>query len=157
MRRIINKNGFTIIELVIVMALFGAILAIALPRLTSISRWQLEGAAGKMAGDLRLARSEAIFSGKVCRVTFFIYSGLYRLTLAENNQMIQLPEEIFFQGQTTFATDDSDNPFVYFTALGRPSRGGTVILESRNGDKRYIIVTPVTGRVRISKDPPSHW
>lgn len=157
MRRIKNKNGFTFIELVIVLTLLGVLLAIAVPRLHPVSRWQLEGAAGEMAGNLRLARSEAVFSGKICRVTFFIYAGAYRLTLAENNQMIQLPEEIFFQGQTTFAKDASNNPFIYFNALGRPSGGGTVILESRDGDKRYIIVTPVTGRVRVSKEEPQHW
>ena len=74
MRRIKNKNGFTFIELVIVLTLLGVLLAIAVPRLHPVSRWQLEGAAGEMAGNLRLARSEAFFPENL-QVTFLSMQG----------------------------------------------------------------------------------
>jgi len=151
-----NRKGFTFLELVIVLALFGVVLAIALPRLPSLSRRQLETAARKMAGDLRLTRSEAISSGEICKVKFFVYLDCYQLILTEKNQLVQLPEGVSFYGDTTF-NKDPFNPFVHFNALGRPSGGGTAILQSQDGDERYIIVTPVTGRVRIAKEPPQHW
>ncbi len=151
-----NRKGFTFLELVIVLALFGVILAIALPRLPSLSRRQLETAARKMAGDLRLTRSEAISSGEICKVKFFVYGDCYLLILTEKNQSVHLPEGIHFSGLTTFLTENGV-PFVHFNALGRPSGGGTAILQSQDGDERYIIVTPVTGRVRIANEPPQHW
>lgn len=151
-----NRNGFTIIELFITLALLGILLVIVLPRLPVRASWQLEGAARKLAVDLRLTRNESVSSGKICQVKFFVYTELYQLTLADEKRLVKLPEGIAFQGMTTFEKDPV-NPYVSFNALGRPSRGGTVILRSDQGDKRYIIVTPVTGRVRVSKTPPENW
>lgn len=151
-----SHRGFTLIELFITVTMLGLLLAVALPRLSALSSWQLESAARKMAVDLRLTRNEAVSSGKVCQVKFFVYGQLYQLHLAGENRMVNLPEGISFQGSTTFDKDPL-NPYVLFNALGRPNRGGTVILKSANGDKRYIIVTPVTGRVRVSREPPQNW
>lgn len=148
-----NSKGFTLLELSITLVLLGLLLAIALPRFPALSNYRLEGAARKMAVDLRLVKNEAITSGKACQVKFFVYEQFYRLYLADKNQTVKLPEGITFQGNTSFPKDPH-NPYILFNALGHPSMGGTVILESAKGDRRYIIVTPVTGRIRVSKEAP---
>jgi len=66
-----NRKGFTIIELFVTLALLGILLAIALPRISVPAGWKLEGAARKLAVDLRLARNESVTSGKICQVKFF--------------------------------------------------------------------------------------
>jgi hypothetical protein len=38
--------------------------------------------------------------------------------------------------------------------VGTPDRGGTIALKSRSNKFLYVIITPVTGYVRISEEPP---
>ncbi|HHU76749.1 MAG TPA: prepilin-type N-terminal cleavage/methylation domain-containing protein [Firmicutes bacterium] len=152
-----NRKGFTFIELVITLALLGLLLAIALPCLPALSNYRLEGAARKMAADLRLIKNEAISSGKACQIKFFVYDQSYYLYLADRNQIVRLPEGISFIGDTNFNKDSLNRPYVLFNVLGRPNMGGTVILGSRDGGRRYIILTPVTGRVRVSREQPKNW
>lgn len=122
--------------------------------MASFSSWNLKIAARKLAEDLRLARQEAIISGEASRVYFFVYSKSYLVRLGEDSLYIELPKGVNYRGTTTFP---GTPPQVHFNSLGRPSSGGTVILKSSRGDKLYVIMTPVTGRVRISKEPPESW
>lgn len=45
---------------------------------------------------------------------------------------------------------------LHFTNLGIPSSGGTIIL-GKGKLRKYIIVTPATGRIWISDSPPQNW
>ena len=147
-------RGFTLIEIVAVLAVMALLAAVTWPRVAALSGWKLETAAENLAGDLRLIRQEAITSGKACKISFFVENDNYQVKLADRSYLVFLPEGVSFEGTTTF----QGNPrFVHYTFLGRPSGGGTAILKSDRGEKRYIIVKPVTGRIRISKIPPAHW
>jgi prepilin-type N-terminal cleavage/methylation domain-containing protein len=150
----LKRKGFTLIELLAVLAVTALLAAVIWPRVAVFSRWKLETAASSLASDLRLARQEAITTGKVCKTVFFVYTNRYQLRLPGEVRWIALPEGIYFEGSTTF---QGSPPYVHFNMLGRPSGGGTVILKSHKGDKLYVIVTPVTGRVRVSRMPPEHW
>ena len=149
-----NRKGYTLIELIIVTALISILTAVAIPRFPLLSGRQLTGAAWKIAGDVRLARSEAVITGQTCRITFYIDGGACLFTSEKETRLSELPEGITFPTSTTFAKDASGNPYIQFNPLGRPSGGGTVALQTESGEKRYVIVTPVTGRVRVSRDPP---
>ena len=149
-----GRKGYTLIELIIVTTLISILTAIAIPNFPLLSGRQLAGTAWKIAGDVRLARSEAVITGQTCRITFYVAEGNYRFASAKETRLSELPEGITFPTSTTFAKDSSGNPYIQFNPLGRPSGGGTVTLQSESGEKRYIIVTPVTGRVRVSRDPP---
>ncbi|NMB42034.1 MAG: prepilin-type N-terminal cleavage/methylation domain-containing protein [Firmicutes bacterium] len=149
-----DNKGFTLIEVMAVVAVSAILLMIIWPRAPLLSRWKLETAAQDLAGDLRLIRQAAITTGKSCEIAFFVYTNSYRRELPDKTSQIYLPEGIVYKGDTSFK---GDPPFVHFNLMGRPSSGGTVILKSPTGEKRYIIVTPVTGRIRISKTQPDHW
>jgi len=151
------SGGFTIIELLAVMAIFSLFTALLLPHLGLSARWELEAAAHNLMGDLRLLRQEAITSGEECLVKFFINTQRYQLLFPKDRQLlIYLPEGVYFEGSTTFG---GNPPTAAFNNLGHPCRsgGGTVILKSEKGDKIYVVVLPVTGRVRVSRDPPANW
>lgn len=151
-------RGFTIIELVAVLGILAIMVAIALPSSAAfLSRCNLEGAARGLAGDLRFIRQEAITSGISSSIYFYITDKRYQVRLMEKNERynVRLPEGIDFEGKTTFS---GDHPSVVFNKMGRPSgRGGTIVLKSSTGEMRFVIVLPVTGRIRISKDPPENW
>lgn len=147
-----SNSGFTLIELLAVMAIVALFAALLLPCVTVYTHWKLEAAARNLTSDLRLLRQEAITSGESCKIKFYINTQRYQLLLAENNQLlINLPEGVYFEGRTSFL---GNPPSMSFNNLGHPSRGGTVILKSKEGGKLYIIVLPATGRVRISKESP---
>ena len=148
------QRGFTLIELLAVLAIIALFAAVLWPRVPVHGRRKLETAARNLAGDLRLTRQAAITSGEFCRIEFFNYAQSYELRLPGKKHEVYLPEGIYFGGFPTF---QGDPPYVHFNMLGHPSGGGTVILKSREGDKLYVIVTPVTGRIKVSQEPPQHW
>lgn len=152
-RYLCSAAGYTLIELLAVLVLIGLLGALAVPRFTAQPHWQLEAASRRMAGDLRLLRQEAVHAGELCRVEFYIYADRYLLTLPDGPQRVDLPAGVSFDGTTTFS---GTPPVLQFNHLGRPGSGGTVILKAGE-DFRYIIVTPVTGRVRVSRSQPEHW
>ncbi|NLC12038.1 MAG: prepilin-type N-terminal cleavage/methylation domain-containing protein [Firmicutes bacterium] len=146
-----KQNGFTLIELLLVLALLSLLLKIAFPRLELFSRWRLEGAARLLASDLRYVQQEAVVSGQKCQIVFYTFDNSYRLEFPEEKKRIYLPQGVFFEGTTSFP---GDPPYVHFNNLGHPSSGGTIILRNDQQQQLYVIVAPVNGRVRISKEPP---
>ena len=66
-----NDNGFSLIELIIVMALVGIIMAIAIPGLyTNIPKWHVRGTARDLAAQLMVARLKAIQDNKLYAIKF---------------------------------------------------------------------------------------
>ncbi len=146
--------GFTILEVLIVLSLLTLVVSIAVLAWPSLESWSLQSAADELAVHLREARVDAIASGKHSEVVFYLYANCYALRFSTGTHCIELPAGINYFGTTTFP---GTPPSVYFNYKGRPSSGGTVTLESRSGGKYYIIMAPVTGRVRLSREPPEYW
>ncbi len=147
-------TGFVLVELIAVLALLSLLAALAVPRLNFLtSSWHLDTASRQLASELRLLRQEAVKSGNQCKAEFYIYLNRYTLTTPQGKRHVYLPDTVTFEGSTTFS---GLPPTLTFNSLGRPGSGGTVILKSGNA-KRYIIITPVTGRIRVSLEPPQNW
>lgn len=75
----LRKNrGFTIIEMVIVLLLFGMMTAIAVPRaFKTTPRQEVDRAANQLARDLDGARLRAMATKRIIRVTFDETRGFY--------------------------------------------------------------------------------
>lgn len=146
--------GFTIIELVLVIALIAVVSAVAVPRFASaVTRQQVDVAAERLVRDLQLARREAMLRGTTCVVRFstaadsYQLTGvpdpdhpaqLYRVNLARDPFCVDLHAVDFAGG-----TDLSFDPF------GRPSTGGTLILRDMGGSNDITItVDATTGEAR---------
>jgi len=139
-------------ELLMVFLLLAILTTIAIPVVRSLGQWPLRAASQEMAARIREARQTAMATGKVCFVVFFEFSGRYRLELPAGREWVALPDEVVFGG-INFPLFDN-RPTIYFRYTGAPNRGGHLVLRDGNGRRRFIIVTPVTGRVRISETPP---
>jgi len=152
-----EEHAFTLAELLCTLALIGILAAVAVP---AVQGWgqkhNLEIAARTMATEMRKAQQRAITLG--CgQIIEFYHTRRYRVTdgKTEETYIVELPEGVT-RKSVNFPSSDNIR-FLRFNYNSSPSSGGTVTLGSSSGDTLYVIVTPVTGRVRISESPPEHW
>ncbi|MGI6453317.1 MAG: GspH/FimT family pseudopilin [Syntrophomonadaceae bacterium] len=150
-----DEWGFTLIELIAVMALLAMALAVALPALDRA--WQhyaLKADAQSLATLIRYSRQEAISAGQSQSVLFYTNNNSYRILGQERHF---LNKGIRYVGNTTFSTRVIDVPACTFLPDGTPRAGGTVTLQNTYNVRHYVIVNPVAGRVRVSEAPPESW
>ncbi len=150
----IRKNqGYTLIELLCVLCLLTVVIGMAYPSfLRPLANVKLKADARQLAWVIRSSRQEAINTGVARSIKFY--------TLDENNQKYRvvggktycLAERIHFVGTTNFplAADQLRTCVCYPSGA---CSGGTAVL-SNGYEKLYVIVNPIAGRVRISRDPP---
>ncbi|MEW5785660.1 MAG: GspH/FimT family protein [Bacillota bacterium] len=150
--------AFSIIELLCVLAILALLAAIAAPALVNTGQGRnLEIAARKLALDMRRTQQAAITSGLTSYIEFRFYGSSYRVfdNAAGERFTVRLPEGVSFQIINFPIVSGTQN--LYFHRSGAPSQGGTVSMIDQQGAVLYIIVTPATGRVRISEQPPDSW
>ncbi len=154
----IKDQGFTLVELVCVVALLGLIALIAVPAVASVgSSRTLEIAARGLAMELRRAQQKAITTGSTQAIDLRIFSNDYRVRdlVSGEAYTVKLAEGVTYCS-TNFPVE-SGFPRISFYRSGAPSRGGTITLNGPRGKVSYIIITPATGRVRVSDQPPDNW
>ena len=143
-----QQRGYTLLELVVVIAVIGIIAAMALPK---ISDWQadqdLNAAARELAADIRLLQQLTVNSvGSGTPQMLFLPSG-YSTTVS--------PISINRTFPTTVVVESADQqPALTFSATdGSPTGGGrTIVLKRTNTNtniSRKVIIQTMTGRVRI--------
>lgn len=160
-----NQNGFTMIELVVTLAIFGIMLAIALPSFLSyLPTMRLKGAARDISSTLQSARMEAVSRNANCNVSFNINNKSY--TVSCINITTTLPTDISFGWGTDVNKDiggDSlpsdgvalNNDTCYFTSRGTVNSGSIYIRNTKN--QSYAIVISSGGRVDIRRWDGTTW
>ncbi len=139
-------------QILLVIAIMGIVASIALPRFDRVMQHQrLNSEARQLAGEMRLARQEAITTGISTQVEFYYFANFYQV---KNKPRHYLPTGISYKAKPSFVHPDSPRIYCNFAPSGVPSPGGTVCLSNLNQDLVYVIVNLPAGRVRISDSPP---
>lgn len=160
-----KEEGFTVVEILVVLALMGLVAAIAMPDLRGhYARYELRTAAFRVAADLRdleqLAASHRARGldpeTSSYNVRFYPSSNGYQLNQVGGwSRMVYLPPTVELVGTNIHEGDPLNEHRLMFSMRGTPDVGGTITLRSRRtGELLYVIIAPVTGRVRVSPSPP---
>lgn len=143
-------RGTSLLELMVVLALLGIITALIYPKIGATrEHFVLENTAWELAYNIRLAQGEALKSGKTTRVIFYPSVNMYSVRLPQGRELVNLPEGIFILAVNFPKTNGFET--LTFNFMGTPNQGGSVYFSNPKGDWFRVIVTPVTGRVRVVK------
>ncbi len=161
------RHGFTMIEMVVVMAILAIAAAIVVPMVSSAGSMQLRAAVNMVAADLEYAKSMSISRGQRYSVVFDKTAETYQI-IDDSGAVIKHPVKKGFDYRIEFRLDSRlsqvdifDANFdgtdrVSFDYLGSPFNGTSAALNSgvvtlrAGGITRTVNVEPVTGYVSIS-------
>ena len=88
-----RPNGFTLVELVVVITLVGILSWLAYPSIGAIGEIRLDAAARRVASDLRYAQNRAIGSRTVHGVRFDVGAGRYTVYAANTGSAVVNPAD----------------------------------------------------------------
>ncbi len=151
LRKIVNghSEGYTIIELIMVLVVAGIMSALALPRFSNISGHDAYNAARQAKSDIRYAQELAMSNYK--RTTIAFVSGGNSYTITGVTQPRELPPN----SKATFVSS-SNLQFIFNTA-GEPvdtsgnliTVGGQTLAISSGVSNEQVTVSDITGTVSI--------
>jgi len=154
-----DASGYTLVELLSVLAILGLIAMLAWPKYQVLTdELALKQSAAALARELRLARQSAITYGRECAVVFRVESNSYLVRQGEKSRTIKMHRGVKTVW-TRFPKDpanpnDGSRSACRFLPLGTPVQGGTVHLKNQRNQSLYVVVAPVTSRVRVTEVDP---
>ena len=152
-------RGFTLVELLIVIAIISIAALTAIPMMSSAASMQIRSAANMIAADLEYTKSMAISRGQNFSVVFDKAGDSYRIE-NQDGDVIAHPVKKGFDYVIDFrkdgrldkvdiaAVDFDSTGKVAFDCLGSPDNGGNITLQA-GGMTVKITVEPVTGFISI--------
>ncbi|MDD4767560.1 MAG: hypothetical protein PHF87_08315 [Desulfotomaculaceae bacterium] len=161
---VINTNGFTLLEFIIVFSLVAVLICFTPVFFRAFERHKLYSAASVIAADLRLAQQLNINQDANYTVLFDCVNERYFIQRnVDTYKTANLPAGVDLVA-TNFDFDNNswngcDNK-LRFNTRGEPFRingflyGGHISMCNKNGEYLYVIVASITGRVRVDSKPP---
>lgn len=92
-----TQRGFTLIEIVVVLAILAMAVLLVLPRLPDTGEASLKASARRLAATLRYARDQSAVSRLPHRIRFFPGTGKIAITLLPAGGTEQTPDDPFLQ------------------------------------------------------------
>ncbi len=137
-----QEKGFTLIELVIIIAIMGIITSVCIPK-NKKSDYNLYASARLLTNEIRMSRykmmTEGGFHGLLLNEKYY--------TVVDDGEVIkriQLDDNIYL--------GENFDKQIRFDPSGIPKRGGSIIIRDKLTKKSYTItIVPYTGRVLLKE------
>jgi type IV fimbrial biogenesis protein FimT len=155
---ILSRTGFTLMEMMIVIAVIGILSAIAIPSfLSMLPGMRLNGAARMVAGDLMAARMKAVKLNQKTKI-FFDNDHQYRICNdADGNGTVDDGEGDNVSRNTQTEYHDvslSGTDLMFYPRGTGPTPSVTITVTSSTAGLSKLVKVHYTGRVKI-EDPPA--
>jgi len=175
-----DSEGFTIVEMVIVIAIIGILIVIAVPDFLGLTpRMRLKSAARDIVSNMQLSRINAVRDNSTWAVQFDTDDAQYRVlsddgaddtwntgddTVYKTVKLSDYPGVSYGSGHGARPGDDSypadgvsfNNNRVIFNSDGT-SVSGTVYIKNDNGDTFAIGSLSAAGRIKTWRNYGSGW
>ncbi len=137
----VNRKGYTILELIIVIVIAGIMAAVAIPKIGNVSKVDVYTAARIIKSDIRYAQQRAMSKFKTTTITFDANQDTYHITDTGGASIDKsLPSSSGAQFDATYT--------IVFDSTGAPDAANTVVI--RSGDQaESILVSGATGKASI--------
>ncbi|NOQ42315.1 MAG: prepilin-type N-terminal cleavage/methylation domain-containing protein [Desulfuromusa sp.] len=127
-----RQNGFTLVELVVIILLLGILAAFAMPKLFNLSDYRTRAAYDEVAGAVRYAQKLAVASG--CEVQVSISGNSYSLqqhsTNCTSGAFTTISNHPITSNTISGVSLTSSPSSFIFDAMGRSSGAVTVNIDS---------------------------
>ena len=140
--RLCDRRGFTVIELLAVIGVFGILAAIAVPRFVALQpKFRLNGAARQVFGEIMSARAKAVNENTTYTITF------------PNNYTVQVVGSATrsVDLRTLFSSDvtvSSSASTIHLSSRGTSDAASTITISNSAGSKTVSL--KITGSATIS-------
>lgn len=150
-----GEGGFTLLELLIVMALIGLLTGMIVPKFSgTLLTLQTKSAVNKISAILRYARNQAVAKQQRHTVTFNLSAQSVTLTVSDSSaqtsqvqpeKVYKLPDKVsLYQGINIQGEVRTETFTLVFYPAGNCS-GGEIILQGKPGQLHHIKIDFITG------------
>ncbi|MEE8484437.1 MAG: prepilin-type N-terminal cleavage/methylation domain-containing protein [Nitrospinota bacterium] len=160
-----KKDGFTLVEITVVMLIIGIFAIITLPKLSDLAGLRIEKDARKLAHTITYLYAQAAAHGTIVRLYFDLETGEYFPAMLNQDNKFERTSFALFSGgrldgrtrikrfETAFSgTFTGDTAYIHFMPEGFAEKAVITIEDGKRGSFT-LIVHPLTGRVNIVKGP----
>ncbi|MBU0759563.1 MAG: GspH/FimT family pseudopilin [Candidatus Omnitrophica bacterium] len=151
-----KKRGFTLVEMLVVLAIIGMLLGISIPFTSGFGKGlRIKTASRAILGTLRVARSSAITYRDRQMVVFDAQEGAYWIQDEDGNiseKKHKLPGSIKFELPGNKESDPitfKDDAVIFVPSGAVEGPSGTITLSDKGGDSRTISIISSTGKITI--------
>jgi prepilin-type N-terminal cleavage/methylation domain-containing protein len=151
-----STGGFSLVELVIVVAIMGVLAGIAIPRYgRAIAAYRARAAAQRLAHDLALVQSNARTASTSQTIAFSIvasqyqFANLHKLDTTSATYRVSLSAEPYLSSIATLSLGGGGGATqIVFDGYGNPDCGGSITLQSGT-TKRTVVIDANSGKVTV--------
>jgi len=152
-------QGFTLLELILVMVMISLVLAMAAPSLRGFTAGRRTAdTASQILAMTKLARTQAMSEGRIYRLNIDEDEHSYWLTRQEGGAFVEiesshgqiffLPDRVTFEMQTPEEGFDTENTYIQFYPDGR-SDEASIVITGQMGETVHVLCRSATERFRI--------